>query len=100
MSLVNSKAKVIVKTPSMSAEVVSEKTLEYLAKRGWCLWECSALNDDVILIMDPEIAEHVPTIYPAYTVQELREMAKNDLPAILLIHEAKKLYRAEVVNSG
>ena len=100
MALIDSKAKVTTETPGMTAEFVSEKTLEYLARRGWCLWECSALNDDIILIMDPEIAENVPAIYPAYTVQELREMAKNELPAMLLIHEAKKLCGAEVVNVG
>ena len=92
--------KVIIDIPVLSAEEVSAKSLEYLSRQGWCLWQCSTLNRDIICIIDPAIAENVPSIYPIYTVDELREMAKNDQPAIILLHEAKKLCNARIVTSG
>ena len=69
---------------------VARATNRYLADRGWCLWKCSVLHGDVIVIMDPYSARGAPTGYPVYTTEELRLLGQLDPKAILLVHEAKK----------
>jgi len=71
-------------------EEVARATTEALDTRGWCLWKCSALHDDVIVIMDPCSARGAPTGYPVYTTEELRLLGQLDSKTISLVHEAKK----------
>ena len=80
------------------AENEASQTYESLASRGWCLWRCNALNDDVILILRDELVTDFPTGYPIYLEQELEYLLELDDSTIRLIHEAKKLGGATITD--
>ncbi len=73
-------------------------TLELLASQGWCLWQCSKLDNEIIAVVRDESVKDVPNGYPVYTKAELEEVARaNTSPkTIRLIHEAKKRHQATV----
>jgi len=76
----------------------ARRTRELLNSRGWCLWRCSVLNNDVIAVVRDELVEGVPQGYPVYTECELALIGGDDVreTTIKLIHEAKKLTGAIV----
>ncbi len=81
------------------AEETAQRTRELLATRGWCLWKCSALGGDIIVIVLDKNVEGVPGGYPVYTEAELEELCQADVSeaTLRLVHEAKKLAGAKVV---
>jgi len=82
------------------AQETARRTNELLAGRGWCLWKCAALDNDLIAVVRDEFVKGVPEGYPVYTEDELKEMFRDGVSAttIKLIHEAKKLTGAIVVD--
>ncbi len=88
------------------AEVVSRKTLEDLDKKGWCLWRCRILDDQVITVVrDSPIFRkqlrfsdplRVPASYPVFTVDELHYLAHAEEWTIRMVYESKKLAPAEI----
>jgi len=80
------------------AAEVARVTNSHLATRGWCLWKCSTLDDDVIVIMDSYSARGAPTGYPAYTVEEIRLLGQLDETTISLVHEAKRIAGATITS--
>jgi hypothetical protein len=99
----------------MDAETISRKTSNAIETRGYCFWQCSVLNNDVIaiikngannfsknratdraneLIKTGKLKE-MPAIY---TVDELRVLCES--PSIQLIHIAKKEGATIVTEEG
>ena len=67
-----------------------------LADQGWCLWKCSVLNDDVIVLVRSEKITGFPQGYPVYTLDEIEKLFDHDIKisTLRLIHQAKKLTNA------
>jgi len=81
-----------------SPEEVARRTSELLGQRGWCRWQCDLLDGDVIVVLDERTARDIPPQeHPTYTVGELFLLLKLDEATIRLIHEAKKLGDAVIV---
>ena len=78
---------------SARAQEVVRRTRELLNSQGWCLWKCSTLGGEVILVVVDELVGGVPGGYPVYTVSELEELCQDGVSgaALRLVHEAKKL---------
>ena len=72
------------------------QTHELLETRGWCLWRCRALGDEVIVVLRDELVDGFPAGYPTYLEQELESLLEVDDSTLKLIHEAKKLAGATV----
>jgi len=86
------------------AQEVARRTEEMLESRGWCLWRCSALGGEVIVVAIDGDVPGIPQGKVIYTEAELKELfggGKPVSPATLrLIHEAKKRTAALVVPPG
>lgn len=85
------------------AEEVARRTREFLATRGWCLWQCETLGGDTILIVgDFAEPEELPAEYPVYTLSEIDILFGKDKSAshntLRLVQEAKKLAEAKVTS--
>lgn len=78
------------------AEVVAEETRRQLEGQGWCLWRCSTLGDDVIVVARDELVTAYPTGYPVYLVQELEELLGASADTVRRIYEVKKLTEAVI----
>ena len=78
----------------------ARRTRELLNSRGWCLWRCSTLHDEVIVVVRDEHVQGVPNAYPVYTEAELNELCRDDVSeaTLRMIHEAKKLAKAKVLS--
>jgi len=83
------------------AQEVAECTQEFLTTRGWCLWKCSRLGEEVVAIVRDESVNGVPGGYPVYTETEIAELFKGDIKesTLRLVHEAKKLVGAKVISN-
>ncbi len=75
-------------------------TMQLLATQGWCLWQCSTLNDEIIAVVRDESVRGIPEGYTVYTKAELEEVARANTSAktIRLIHEIKKRTHATVMS--
>jgi len=82
--------------PLPPVEVAAE-THRLLEDPGWCLWRCSTLDDEVIIVVRDELVTGYPTGFPVYTAQELVELAKAGGEFIRVAHKAKKTLGAKVV---
>ncbi|HEY82518.1 MAG TPA: MarR family transcriptional regulator [Dehalococcoidia bacterium] len=80
------------------AKEVAQHTKELLSSRGWCLWKCSVLDGDIIVVLRDELVTGYPEGYPVYTEAELEELCQGGVSeaTIRLIHEAKKTAGATV----
>ena len=79
------------------AQEVAAQTRELLETRGWCLWQCRALDNEVIVVAKDEFISGFPDDYPVYTEQELASVTEFDSHMLKLVHEAKKLAGARIV---
>jgi hypothetical protein len=53
---------------------ITKATIE---KKGFALWKCAKLNDDIVVVCrDPNHAS-IPKGYPIYTLKELEEVGKH-----------------------
>ena len=84
-------------TMQQSPEEVGVRTSELLGEQGWCLWQCEVLDGDVILVVDETFTKEMPKEHEVYTVRELFLLLKVDETTIRLVHEAKKLGGAVVL---
>ena len=80
-----------------SPEEVGRRTSELLGEQGWCRWQCELLDGDIIVVLDEMVAREIPEGHATYTVGELFLLLKVDEATIRLIHEAKKLGGAVVL---
>ncbi len=81
-------------------EAVSDKTFEFLARRGWCIWECAFFGgENISIIQDKELFNkqlrftdplRIPAQYPLFTVEELHELMGKSDEMVRRIYEAKK----------
>jgi hypothetical protein len=78
------------------AQEAAARTRELLETRGWCLWRCRGLDDEVIVVLRDELVGGFPAGYPVYLEQELECLLEVDDSALKLIHEAKKLAGATI----
>jgi hypothetical protein len=78
------------------AQEAATRTRELLETRGWCLWRCRALDDEVIVVLRDELVDGFPAGYPTYLEQELECLLEVGDSALKLIREAKKLAGATV----
>ena len=78
------------------APEVARVTNWHLATRGWCLWKCSAVGGDVLVVVDPHRGRSVPAGYCVYTVTEIYALAQLDPTTIRLVHEAKRVAGAVI----
>ena len=82
----------------LQAREVASRTEDLLATRGWCLWECEALNQDIIVVARDELIDGYPQGYPVYTRGELELLSNVGESTRLLVHEVKKITRAVVMD--
>jgi hypothetical protein len=75
-------------------------TEELLATQGWCLWQCDALDGEVIALVRDESVKDVPEGYIVYTQAEMAEIGRFRVPqsTLCIIHEAKKRASATVIS--
>lgn len=78
------------------AQEAATRTRKLLETRGWCLWRCRALDDEVIVVLRDELVDGFPAGYPVYLEQELECLIEADDSALKLIHETKKLAGATI----
>ena len=94
-------AVVVAKEPTAElqpVEAVAVETQKLLADPGWCLWRCSALSGEVIVVARDELVPGYPAGYPVYTDQELIELAREGVgvEVIRMAHEVKKTLGAKI----
>ncbi|MCX6009262.1 MAG: hypothetical protein NTW48_04410 [Chloroflexi bacterium] len=79
---------------------VEATTEELLATQGWCLWQCSTLDDEIIALVRDESIKGVPEGYVVYTKAEMEEFGRLNVPhsTIRLVHESKKRTSATVTS--
>ena len=67
-------------------------TESILSNRGWCLWQCELLGNDVIAIVKDDNVQEVPGRYVTYTESELKQIFTRRMNRVTLriIHEAKR----------
>ena len=75
--------------PPEILELVAQ-TQKLLHRRGWDLWKCRNLNNDIVVIALNDKIQGYPPNLPVYTEAELREIAGVNLKTRRLIHESKK----------
>jgi hypothetical protein len=75
-----------------------DPTCELLATQGWCLWQCDALDGEIIALVRDESVKYVPEGYVVYTKAEMAEIGRFKVPqsTIRLVHEAKKHHTTTV----
>lgn len=81
----------------LQAREVARRTKDLLATRGWCLWKCNT-PEDIIVVTRNKLIDSYPQGYPIYTQAELELLSNTGEFTKLLVHEAKKITRATVVN--
>jgi hypothetical protein len=83
------------------ARETDRRTRELLKARGWCLWQCDALDGEIIVVAADDSVTGMPPERPLYTLAELRQLCSReplDIAALRIVHEAKKLTRATVLS--
>jgi len=80
------------------AQEVAAQTRKLLETRGWCLWRCRGLNNEVIVVLRDELITGFTAGYPTYLEQELEFLLEADDSTVKLIHEAKKIAGATIVD--
>ncbi len=75
-------------------------TEELLTTKGWCLWQCSALDGEIIALVRDESVQDVPEGYVVYTQAEMAEIGRFKVPqsTIRIVHEAKKRTSATITS--
>jgi len=68
---------------------VIRKTLDSIEKKGWVMWKCAKLNNDLIVIVGEKNVKGYPSGYPIYTLKEIEMTAGMSPGTIKLIHAAK-----------
>ena len=83
----------------VQAQKVASHTEQLLTGRGWCLWECHNLGDEMIIVVRDELVENAPGGYPIYTKAELEELCRGNASkeTMRLVHEAKKSAGARII---
>ena len=81
------------------AEYVAQETRRQLDSRGWCLWQCQALDGDTVAIVRDESVKSVPPGHAIYTEAELRKLTAMKSAPWRLVQAAKKLAGARVVQA-
>lgn len=81
----------------IQAQEVAAKTYELLEKKGWCLWRCRNLDDEVIVVVRDELVSGYPEGYAVYTDQELEYLSEASSSTLRLVHQAKKTGGALVI---
>ena len=79
------------------AEYAAQETRRQLDSKGWCLWQCDALDGDTVAIVRDESVKGMPPGYAIYTEDELRKLTAMKSAPWRLVHAAKKLAGARVV---
>jgi len=81
-------------TRVLNAARTASDTESILSARGWCLWRCESLGNDVIAIVRDDSIPDVYGMYVTYTQEELQclfnERRPVDRATLRLIHEAKR----------
>ena len=82
------------------AEDVSLRTAKLLAKNGWCLWKCSTLGSEIIVVCRDDLSGGYPEGYPVYMEYELTMLGRGEVSegSLRLVHEAKKISGARLVS--
>jgi hypothetical protein len=86
--------------PPLPAEEVATETRKLLEAQGWCPWRCSALDNDVIIVVIDELVGGYPMGYPVYTVQELDVITVLDDQLLRVTYKAKKELGARIEAPG
>jgi hypothetical protein len=81
-------------TRVLNAARMASDTERLLSDRGWCLWRCESLDNDVIAVVRDDNIHDVYGTCITYTEEELRRLFNErrpvDLATLRLIHEAKR----------
>lgn len=88
-------------TPFQAGGVAS-RTADLLDTKGWCLWQCEVLGGEVVAIVRDEDVQGVPKGYVRYLESELKELFSDRLAGFdkfRVIHEAKRIFNAEVTKT-
>ena len=84
------------------AREVARRTRLFIAIRGYCLWQCQTLNNEIIVVARDDKVTGIPKDYPAYTEAELNELCAGKVTpeAIRLVHHARKLTGAKIITKN
>ena len=80
----------------LATEEVAAESSRQLEEKGWCLWECSGLGGEVIVVIISELITNYPKEYPVYTLQELKDILPLDDQMLQAAHRAKKELGAKI----
>jgi hypothetical protein len=86
--------------PSVNEEnyrEVARQTKRDLEKRGWALWKCSKLNNDIIVIVKNHSVSGYPDLLPVYTLEEIEKSTGWDAKSLNMVHHAKKIAQAQLL---
>ena len=78
------------KTPLDDAEQVANETLQAIDFQGFCLWRCTLLRGEIMMLVRNDLSENIETRYPLYTLEELEMMDELPASTIRLIYHIKK----------
>ena len=88
-------------TALAQAEEVCQRSRGLLITQGWCLWRCTVLRGEVIVVARDGEVTGMPSGIPVYSGDELQELCQDDVSdaTLRLVHEAKKLAGAKVISA-
>jgi hypothetical protein len=72
------------------AELVANETLKALDSRGYCLWRCTLLRGDFMMLVRDDLSENSYTGFPHYTLEEVEKLEEIQVSTLRLIHQIKK----------
>ena len=72
-----------------AARDLIHKSLRIIEEKGFVLWKCRNLNNDLVVIIKDNKTLNYPRGYPVYTLKELKEISGMGDSTIKLIHRIK-----------
>lgn len=73
----------------IAARVLVNRSMEIIDRKGFVLWKCKNLNNDLIVIIKDKKTAGYPLGYPVYTLGELEELNDKPMATQRLIHAIK-----------
>lgn len=85
-----------------SPQAVADESRRRLDTKGWVMWQCSKLAEDVsfiIVIRDKSVTGY-PEGYPVFTESEMEKLDDMTIDEISMITRVKQMTKAEIIDSG
>ncbi len=72
-----------------AARDLVDRSKEIIEQKGWVIWKCANLKNDLIVVIKDSSLKNYPSGYPVYTFKDLNEIAGLSDRAIRTIHQVK-----------